>query len=146
MNNKNKYKMEQNSKVAPGWNDPPMLNYSPNNPPPKSRIMNKRVAFPLNTSNISNIPSGSSMPHISHEDMFQITRQNFQSILQNEELLQLFCRDWQDGRLNEDCKRTAYLLGKYLTENNKSEAEKMKLKLWSSYKDVCESWLGFIKF
>nr|CAH7718417.1 unnamed protein product [Callosobruchus chinensis] len=108
--------------------------------------MNKRVAFPLNTSNISNIPSGSSLPPLSPEEMFQITRQNFQSILGTEETLQLFCRDWQDGRLNEDCKRTVYLLGKYLIENNKSEAEKMKLELCSNYKDVCQSWLGVIKF
>lgn len=34
----------------PGWNDPPMLNYNASNPPPKSRIGNKRVAFPLHTS------------------------------------------------------------------------------------------------
>lgn len=33
--------------VDPGWNDPPMLNYNASNPPPKSRIANKRVAFPL---------------------------------------------------------------------------------------------------
>lgn len=35
----------------PGWNDPPMLNYNNTNPPPKSRITNKRVAFPLFPSN-----------------------------------------------------------------------------------------------
>ncbi|CAH1986289.1 unnamed protein product [Acanthoscelides obtectus] len=142
--------MEHNSKVAPGWNDPPVLNYSSSNPPPKSRIMNKRVAFPLNTNNVpgSSIPSSSSMPPLPQpqEDMFQATRQRLQGLFQNEEALYQFCKDWQDDKINEDCKRTVYYLGKYLSENNKGEAEKMKLKLCSSYKDVCQSWLDFIKF
>lgn len=43
-------------KVDPGWNDPPILNYDASNPPPKSRITNKRVAFPL-TPNQSTIKS-----------------------------------------------------------------------------------------
>ncbi|KAJ3639699.1 hypothetical protein Zmor_003043 [Zophobas morio] len=46
---------DEKKKVDPGWNDPPMLNYSSANPPPKSRIMNKRVAFPM--SGASNSPA-----------------------------------------------------------------------------------------
>lgn len=40
---------EKRFTADPGWNDPPMLNYTPDNPPPKSRITNKRVAFPLSS-------------------------------------------------------------------------------------------------
>ncbi|XP_018327053.1 uncharacterized protein LOC108738233 [Agrilus planipennis] len=41
--------VSEKKKTDPGWNDPPMLSYSHSNPPPKSRISNKRVAYPLFT-------------------------------------------------------------------------------------------------
>lgn len=58
-------------KVDPGWNDPPVLKYSSSNPPPKSRITNKRVAFPLSSNQSSTIPllPQSQLPPSSNSNM-----------------------------------------------------------------------------
>ncbi|KYB29676.1 hypothetical protein TcasGA2_TC034213 [Tribolium castaneum] len=52
-------KADEKKKMDPGWNDPPMLNYSATNPPPKSRITNKRIAFPISGPSSSAPPTTS---------------------------------------------------------------------------------------
>lgn len=46
--------------MDPGWNDPPMLNYTSTNPPPKTRIGNKRIAFPITGTPPANHGTGDS--------------------------------------------------------------------------------------
>jgi hypothetical protein len=60
-------KTQTDQKKDPGWNDPPMLNYSSTNPPPKTRITNKRIAFPVtgtSTTNSSNTNNQNNTPNV----------------------------------------------------------------------------------
>ncbi|KAL3289380.1 hypothetical protein HHI36_022812 [Cryptolaemus montrouzieri] len=113
--------MDNNSKKAdPGWNDPPMLNYSTSNPPPKSRISNKRVAFPLSSSSttvlspkVSSSNVCSSTAHAIEDDSYleQKTFSNFNVLLEsieNDDVLgkiEIMKNMWRTGLLSIDIKK-----------------------------------------
>ncbi|XP_050313862.1 uncharacterized protein LOC126748574 [Anthonomus grandis grandis] len=102
----------------PGWNDPPMLNYSPSNPPPKSRIGSKRVAFPLGSANSSPqpVPSGESpkMPPLPstdgspcNEELYLRGSKNFNACLENldedsKEQVWMMLSAWQGGTFSDN--------------------------------------------
>ncbi|XP_018578950.1 steroid receptor RNA activator 1-like [Anoplophora glabripennis] len=162
MENKDKEK----KKVDPGWNDPPMLNYSPSNPPPKSRITNKRVPFPLTTcspgtSSSNTLPLGSTPPKAFivsppmpipqnqevSEELFKNAKDNFgkfiltQKSQKTKECIHLLYKLWEEGKFSNDCQKNIYLMSQYLAENDDASAKIIKDRLLTEFKDSCEDWL-----
>lgn len=151
--------------MDPGWNDPPMLNYSPSNPPPKSRIANKRVPFPLTVSS----PSTSSSTPMSlastppkafvspplpipqkqevSDELFKNAKDNFGKFIlthrsqKTKECIHLLYKLWEDGKFSNDCQKSIYLMSQYLAENDYASAKIIKERLLTEFKDSCEDWL-----
>lgn len=147
----------------PGWNDPPMLNYSPSNPPPKSRITNKRVPFPLTICSPGTSSSTETPPNASTyktppmqfmsikrevaEDLFKDTKDNFGKFIlthksqKTKECIHLLYKLWEEGKFSSDCQENIYLMSQYLAENDEASAEMIKDRLLTEFKDSCEDWL-----
>nr|XP_023025756.1 uncharacterized protein LOC111513762 [Leptinotarsa decemlineata] len=156
--------MDQKPKVDPGWNDPPMLNYTTSNPPPKSRITNKRVAFPVNTSNITTTKSQSTSSELSQPKLpygapplpppnildpqqnssFRDMKENLIPFFKTDEAKQVFLNVCDEGKLSNECSEIICLFTKSLVENDKATAEKLKEKLMTDHKEICEQWLDSI--
>ncbi|CAH1103467.1 unnamed protein product [Psylliodes chrysocephalus] len=143
--------MDQDNKpkVDPGWNDPPMLNYNPSNPPPKSRIGNKRVAFPLN----GTISPASATPEL-HPSAPPLPVPDFTNEHTKEHLEKLFSSDksrknfhqiW-DSDLPDEFKKSLRLMAECLVKNNRLGAEIHKQELLTVHKKLCENWLKDVKF
>ncbi|XP_056643957.1 uncharacterized protein LOC130896839 [Diorhabda carinulata] len=140
--------MDNKAKVPPGWNDPPMLNYSASNPPPKSRITNKRIAFPLNsTSNNSGtaLPKPlSNLPPMVTESVDksiskEIIEQTLSRLLPSEENKHF--HDIWNSDVPEEFVKEVHLMTNCLTKNDKEGAITHKKKLLSEYKSICDIWL-----
>lgn len=142
--------------VDPGWNDPPMLNYTPDNPPPKSRITNKRVAFPLGST--SGKLGGAPQPAV---PAAAIPVQELQGVLEKfrmligevdvnerlelEQKLGLLQSSWSEGALPESaCKYVVDISG-HLNERNLAKVNEVLLKLMMEYGAVCTPWVGLIR-
>ncbi|CAH1153763.1 unnamed protein product [Phaedon cochleariae] len=146
--------MEQKPKIDPGWNDPPMLNYTAMNPPPKTRITNKRVAFPISDGNStikSNLLSSSSPPSmpplatlptsILHSET---TKENICKFLKNEEAKQNFSEIWETGKFSEECKCDIESLARAMIEQDLVTVRNIKDKLILQSNDLCGQWLNDI--
>lgn len=151
----------------PGWNDPPMLNYTSSNPPPKSRISNKRVAFPLsqnstvpplasgavqNHNTTGDIP-GTEVPNWNPEESLALIVNNFEKLLENDESaklknlgsnLEMLKAMWLKGELPEEAQKYLLDISKFLCENNSSKANELQLHLAMKYGTVCSSWISLI--
>ncbi|KAG5876340.1 hypothetical protein JTB14_003663 [Gonioctena quinquepunctata] len=154
--------MEQKPKIDPGWNDPPVLNYSASNPPPKSRITNKRVAFPLSNSTSTKSettsglpppilpprgppPSATSILQPQQSSSLNDTKDTLNKFIRSEEDKLLFSKDWDEGKFSIECKKLIDLFAKLLAENDKMAANELRVKLTSEYKHSCEQWLNSIE-
>lgn len=146
-----------------------MLNYSSSNPPPKSRITNKRVAFPLNTSSIKSQPVSSvDTPHLaSIPPITTIPSEIFSSscnvsgdllnptapdisielstFIKNEQDRQIFVNLWKEDKFPSICKEDLALLCKYLKEEKVENVKNIKAKLLTEYKDICDIWINSIE-
>lgn len=147
-----------------------MLNYSSSNPPPKSRITNKRVAFPLNTptksqakSSVNTLPIAS-MPPLTKT---QISSENFKckqnvtpelpnptvcvshielvTFIKNEQDKQIFLNFWKENKFSDNCKDNILLLTTYLKEGKIENVINIKAKLLAEYKDICDMWIRSIQ-
>ncbi|CAG9855382.1 unnamed protein product [Phyllotreta striolata] len=135
-------------KVDPGWNDPPLLNYDVSNPPPKSRILNKRVAFPLtggiSPSKPSDLPPNAPplpVPDFTVEQAKQLLDKLFTSD-KSKERFHKTC----DNELPEEFQKSLRLMGECLMKNNKLGAEIHRQELVKFHKKLCESWINDVKF
>ncbi|KAJ8949111.1 hypothetical protein NQ318_012859 [Aromia moschata] len=135
----------EKKKIDPGWNDPPMLNYNASNPPPKSRITNKRVAFPL-SGNATQTFGASNAPNV-----FRFTPRLAdipvaqKSDLLQEEILEKVKVNFNKLLENKDPRNDIYLFSNYLVQNNNDSAHMLKEKLLGEFKDTCNEWLSGIK-
>lgn len=157
--------------MDPGWNDPPMLNYSSSNPPPKSRITNKRVAFPLNISStksqevsLVNSPNLGSIPPMTKTQMpseivdsksnlsGELLKETVYDIsvelltfIKNEEDRQIFLNLWREDKFPSCCKEDITLLCRYLNEGKMENVISIKTKLLTEYKELCDIWIKSIQ-
>lgn len=153
--------------VDPGWNDPPMLDYSASNPPPKSRITYKRVAFPMNSTSTqsqlippSNTSLASSPPtNIGGQDLSPISNDSIENLdevvsesaievsnfIINEQDKQLFFYFWKENKLSGTCRESIELLSKYLKEKDTKHVNEIKAKLLAEYKGLCDIWINSIE-
>lgn len=161
--------------VDPGWNDPPMLNYSASNPPPKSRITNKRVAFPLNTmsttksqamsslnaSYISSVPPFALTPTIidsseisnpvpdilgeAPDPFVSDSTMELSNFITNEENRKLFLNSWNENKFSSNCKESLKLFCEYLKKKDMENVIKVKQALLTEYKDLCDEWINSIE-
>ncbi|KAJ8923817.1 hypothetical protein NQ315_010399 [Exocentrus adspersus] len=153
---------EKKKADPPGWNDPPMLHYSSSNPPPKSRITNKRIPFPLT---ICSSPSTStaplpaalasppppqpplSPPRRPTQKMFTQTKDNLGKFIlthksqKTKECIHLLYKYWEEKRFSYECMEEIYLMSQYLAEKDTASAEEVKERLLTRFKDYCEDWL-----
>lgn len=154
---KNKTSNKFSLTADPGWNDPPMLNYSPDNPPPKSRITNKRVAFPLSS---TAGPTGSSPSSYSFStvpvpgDQLQRILENFRVLisevdvseqLELQQKLEQLKNCWTEGVLQESVKKYVYDISDCLCKKDVAKANEIQLKLVMEHGSVCGSWIGLIR-
>lgn len=132
-----------------------MLNFSPSNPPPKSRIGNKRVAFPLGASTTSQqvlqpAPSaGSGAPCI--EELYMQGSKNFCTLLQSvesegikEQVLELLS-SWHSGKFSTNVQKLLTDLSVYLTEGNSNGVNEVHLKLAMTNEPLIKNYLPALK-
>ncbi|XP_076262061.1 uncharacterized protein LOC143197452 isoform X1 [Rhynchophorus ferrugineus] len=125
----------------PGWNDPPMLNYSPVNPPPKSRITNKRVAFPVESQrNPQNVNPSLPPPvlntnNVCSESIYLKASENFNTALENfgnerikEEIWQMLSA-WQRGQFSDGTQELLFEISNCILEKNRTKLKELHLKL-----------------
>ncbi|KAL1493037.1 hypothetical protein ABEB36_011178 [Hypothenemus hampei] len=139
----------------PGWNDPPVLNYSPSNPPPKSRILNKRVAFPLGGSTAPQKPlESSNQPPTSNqciENLHKEASEKFNKILENisneiakEQISQMLLA-WQGGKFSENVQNVLTELSSSLLEDNTVKVNELHLKLAMIPEEAIKQYLSALK-
>lgn len=132
-----------------------MLNYSSANPPPKSRITNKRVAFPL-SSGAAQVQNPVTVPLIPAAPNMQLelTLQNFAVLLsevdENEHLeikqkLELLKKNWSEGVLPTNAQKCIYDISDSLRKRDIAKANEIQLKLTMEYGIVCTPWMGLIR-
>ncbi|CAH0562001.1 unnamed protein product [Brassicogethes aeneus] len=145
--------MSKDKKVDPGWNDPPMLNYTTSNPPPKSRITNKRVAFPIasNSSQGSPLnvnappPMGSVVPPpVAFVNINKLIDENSGNDTVKMHL-ELIKNMWQQGQFTDDVKVLISDLVLSVCEKNAAKANEMLLKLSTGHSDISNQWIESIK-
>lgn len=142
--------------VDPGWNDPPLLNYTPDNPPPKSRIKNKRVAFPLSSAGAQSggavLPKVTAFPGPGEE--FQRTVDNFMILLNEVEgvervelkqKLEVLKKSWTEGALPPSAQNYVYVISDFLCKRDVVKANEIQLKLTMEHGAVCANWMGLIR-
>lgn len=121
-----------------------MLNYSPENPPPKSRITNKRVAFPVGSSahadgpsaalpNTPPMPPTSGCPCI--ESLYINASNNFNKSLElindefvKEQIWQMLSA-WQNGKFSANIQKVLTDLSTNVVEKNMTGANEIHLRL-----------------
>lgn len=132
-----------------------MLSFSPSNPPPKSRIGNKRVAFPLGASTTSqqvlqSAPSADTMaPCI--EELYMQGSKNFCTLLESveserikEQVLELLS-NWHSGKLSTNVQKLLTDLSMYLTEGNCNGVNEVHLKLAMTNEPLIKNYLLALK-
>ncbi|XP_066247485.1 uncharacterized protein [Euwallacea similis] len=129
-----------------GWNDPPILNYSPTNPPPKSRIGNKRVAFPIGASssnqNTGNHPEVQGIPPLPTsigdpcvQELYAKASVNFIKLLEQVDSPSIknqiteMLSEWQSGKLSAVSQSLLKDLSSYIMEGNTCGINEVQLKL-----------------
>lgn len=123
----------------PGWNDPPMLNYTPDNPPPKSRITNKRVAFPLTPRPSATAPGN-----------LQGALQNFRTLLgetevsERLELLQQL-ELLKISVLPESVQKYVLEVSDFLNKRDVVKANAILSRLSLEHGTICAPWIGLIR-
>ncbi|KAK9890159.1 hypothetical protein WA026_008965 [Henosepilachna vigintioctopunctata] len=149
-----------NFAVDPGWNDPPMVNYSPSNPPPKSRISNKRVAFPVGPRPSSNASAqllfeeSPGEPNEANLDVdhLQSTLSNFDELLKlspndNVQLkVQLMKNMWKSGQFSCVLKNDIRELSDYLMKKDFENANKLHLKIFMNSPSECKTWISAMQY
>ncbi|KAI4460705.1 steroid receptor rna activator (sra1) [Holotrichia oblita] len=156
-------------KVDPGWNDPPTLNYTASNPPPKSRITNKRVAFPLSSNQSSPLSPGLSQAklpptamtppaleqlagdHISSTVSLKEVLLNVETVLNDvgdsdfvKSKLDVLEVMWKEKKLNPTLQKLVLDMSRYIADGNMEKANEIQLKLMMEEQSLCEPWLvGF---
>ncbi|XP_045481633.1 protein transport protein sec31-like isoform X2 [Harmonia axyridis] len=147
----------ETKKVDPGWNDPPMLNFNASQPPPRSRIGNKRVPFPLGSTPAVqkpalplNIDQPSSEEPV--EDLAEVTLTNFKSLLNSgianevHEKIQLMEGMWKMGQFPTSMKNDLYKLSDSIVRKDYETANKLNLDLHMKYPNQCKDWILAIRF
>lgn len=157
-------------KVDPGWNDPPTLNYTALNPPPKSRITNKRVAFPLSSNQSSSLSFGVNQtkcpPNImlpppteliagsygNNEVSLEEVLLNVETVLKDvsdsdfvKSKLKVLEVMWKEDKLNNTIQKLVLDMSRYIAEGNMEKANEIQLKLMTEELSLCESWLVAFK-
>lgn len=133
-----------------------MLNYTSDNPPPKSRITNKRVAFPLSsTSGQADGPPLQTIPSVSVLDaQLQRTLDSFNVLLNeidgNEQLelqqkLEVLKKSWTEGTLPASVQKYVHDISELLCKRDIVKANEIQLKLTMEYGNVCAPWMGLIR-
>ncbi|XP_028142577.1 uncharacterized protein LOC114336408 isoform X2 [Diabrotica virgifera virgifera] len=130
-----------------------MLNYSAANPPPKSRITNKRIAFPLSTNTSSTANQNQTLPNLpplaqpltKPPSTLDSTCESVCQLLNSEQSRQNFENIWK-GQLPEQFQKTVSLMVGCLTGNNKEAAKLHKETLLTEYKTLCDGWIDGINF
>lgn len=148
-----------------------MLNYSPSNPPPKSRITNKRVAFPLNTQSTAPLdPSKpptvpplvppvkllqpTSQPSGTNAESFDILQNEFASTseslnnlltgVNNEDVkqrIELMKNMWQNGKFTQSVQKTIHELVQSICDKDVNKANELQLKLMMESSAECGTWM-----
>ncbi|CAG9759662.1 unnamed protein product [Ceutorhynchus assimilis] len=139
--------------VPPGWNDPPMLKYTPQNPPPKSRITNKRVAFPVGPpSSTEELPKPSvhsplktSLPPLAlpliplgqpcNTSLFAKASTNFNNLIDKiedhdiKDRVNQMLNDWQTGKFTNEVQNTLTDFSTCIVDNNLTGAKELFSRL-----------------
>lgn len=145
-----------------------MLSYSPSHPPPKSRISNKRVAFPLSPNTTTPTSSGATqIPNVANENIKQqlcmfnpeeslaLTISNFENLMRDDQLaklnnldskLELLKTMWIKGELPEEVQKHILDISKFLCENNTSKASELELQLIMKYGAISGSWISLVTY
>nr|XP_022916189.1 steroid receptor RNA activator 1-like [Onthophagus taurus] len=153
-------------KADPGWNDPPTLNYNSSNPPPKSRIGNKRIAFPLSGNQSVNlppqaapntsiptppmipiVPDGNSSNTTLLERVLQNINQAQDKLIGDStggvcSKLEVMKQMWMDGKFNEKMQNNIFNLSTFLAEGNLEKANQCQLQLMMEDSTLCNSWIS----
>lgn len=145
-----------------------MLSYSPSNPPPKSRITNKRLAFPLSgdsgsgqnsSATLCAIPSVSKQAEETLENKI-VTEEAWNSELRLKEMNENICKIltdkqqkedilkrlevmnemWSSAKLSEDCQKKVWNIVNVLIERDYNKAEQLQLELVMEFGTQCSSW------
>lgn len=141
--------------VDPGWNDPPMLNFSATQPPPKSRIGNKRVPFPMGpaspaqTSKLSpNIdpPENNTSEEIV-PNMMNLTINNLKSVLDPNKYTKVYNKInlieemWKKGLFSSSMKQDLYTISDCIIKKDRETADKLSSDFHAKYPDQCKDWI-----
>lgn len=133
--------------VDPGWNDPPMLHYSPENPPPKSRIKNIRVAYPIaaTTSNAKTpVPPSSWDSNMKFKEIEEIVNKLLDVKEQNKDFEMMKCM-WKTGQFPTDCQMKIWSLFHAFLKKDTNEVNRLETELLNQYRPLCEPWIASFK-
>lgn len=142
-----------------------MLSYGEHNPPPKSRITNKRVPFPLcSTLTTKSQPMSSINPLVptqtvlvpdetlnppSNDQEASLpvldTARKLSNYIKKEQDRQIFLDLWNENKFSSNCKDHIELLYKYIEQKDTKNVINIKEKLLADFKDLCDSWLTSIE-
>lgn len=121
-----------------------MLSYSPENPPPKSRITNKRVAFPVGSSTTQSTSQSSNVSSKTLPDpvgspckdvLYLKACENFTKALELlkddsiKEHIWKMLSIWQSGQFSENIQQLLTDLSTNIAEGNRNAANKDYLRL-----------------
>ncbi|XP_030755938.1 uncharacterized protein LOC115882183 [Sitophilus oryzae] len=142
---------------TPGWNDPPVLNYSPQNPPPKSRISNKRVAFPQEARGsapiVPNLPPSLPNSNSCIESLYISASKNYLKILESvgnekikEDILQMLSA-WQTGKFSEPIQNLLADISSRILERNSEKLNELVFKLsMSADSSTIKTYISSVKY
>lgn len=118
-----------------------MLNYNSSNPPPKSRITNKRIAFTLESqgnlqsTTLNLLPPVLNTDNVCFESIYLKASENFNKALKSfenerikEEIWQMLSA-WQKGQFSDGTQEMLFELSNCIIEKNKIKLSELHLKL-----------------
>lgn len=135
------------------------MDFNASQPPPRSRIGNKRVPFPLGSTsvqkpalplNIEKPKSDSSEEFV--EDLAKATFINFKSLLDSgitnevHEKIKLMEDMWKMGQLPTSMKNDLYKLSDSIVKKDYETSNKLNLELHMKYPNHCKDWILAIRF
>lgn len=125
-----------------------MLNYSIENPPPKSRITNKRIAFPLNSTSKQTGSDPQQSVLVPTEEL-QRAIENFKMLLSKVDMserleLQQKLKLLKNCALPESAQKYIIDISIFLCQKNVTKVNEIQLKLSMEHGAVCAPWIGLI--